>query len=104
MCTKNSKNISKRKHNLKQMLISFDQSVNCSLGTIISVFKPSYQVWADETLSACLYRNRSYKCVDIIRILVDALFFIFTWKKEHCKRSYESELNRLHLPDEERKK
>ena len=92
--------MSYRLHNLKQLMISFDQALNCFIGSIVSLFKPSYQVWADETLSACLWRNKHYKCVNVI----DALFFVFTLKKEHCKLSYESEIQRNHLPEEERKK
>ncbi len=94
--------MSNRLHNLKQLIISFDQTMNCLVGTIVSIFNKNYTVWADETLSACLWRNRKHKSVDVFRIIVDALFFIFTWKKEHCKRSYESEIKRQHLPDEER--
>lgn len=96
--------MSYRLHNLKQLMISFDQALNCFTGSIVSLFKPSYQVWADETLSACLWRNKNYKCVNVIRRIVDALFFVFTLKKEHCKLSYESEIQRNHLPEEERKK
>lgn len=93
-----------RVHNLKQFFISLDQALNCFAGFFISIFKKQYQVWADETFSASLWRNRNYKCVDVIRRIVDALFFVFTWKKEHCQRSYESEINRQHLPEDERKK
>lgn len=89
--------------NLKQTVIALDQLLNCVLGSFISIFKHNHRVWADETFSAYLWRRHNYWYVNILRILVDCLFFIFTFKWNHCERSFKSELEGHHLPESERK-
>lgn len=84
--------------NLKQCLIALDQFVFCVLGTIFSLFKTSHRVYADETLSAYLYRQKKYWYINAVRVLVDSIFFIFTFKFNHCEESYLSELNRTQSP------
>ena len=56
----------------------------------------------DETLSAAAYRSEgSGKLLGrIFRPLIDALFW---FDPDHCRNSFESEVNRLHLPPEYRK-
>ena len=52
--------------------------------------------YPDETVSSRVYRySRTYKCANVIRIVLDLIFS--PWGKEHCKESYESELERTHL-------
>ena len=89
-------------HNLKQTATAGDQFLFCILGTIVSIFKPTHKVWADETLSAYLWRQHNYWYINIFRLLVDLIFLILTWKKGHCESSYNSEINSSHLPEEER--
>ena len=54
----------------------------------------------DETLSAAAYRTeRDDKWLGrVFRPLIDALFWPF--ERDHCRNSFESEVNRLHLPPE----
>jgi hypothetical protein len=75
---------------IRQVLIAIDQLANTLLAG-----------YADETLSARAYRNRSspkrrwrfaFKCIN-------AIFF---WQENHCKVSYEEEALRRHLPPEYR--
>ena len=68
---------------LKQIAIALDQLVNTIFGG-----------WADETLSARLYRTRSP-----FRKVIDLLFF---FDKDHCHTSYLSEIKRAQLPPEYR--
>jgi hypothetical protein len=72
---------------LKQFLIALDQVLN----TLWWMPKDGFG-YADETLSARAWRLRTtsnaYK-------LIDALFF---WQQEHCKKSYNAEQERKHLP------
>jgi len=77
---------------IKQVLIAFDQLVNALFGG-----------WADETLSAHVFRlardqNRLGIC------LCNILDFIFLpWGENHCRKAYESERNRSQLSPEYRK-
>ena len=89
--------------NLKQTIIALDQFINCVFGSLISIFKHNHHVWADETLSAYLWRRHTYWYINIFRILVDCVFFVFTFKWNHCERSFKSELEGHHLPESERK-
>ena len=51
----------------------------------------------DETLSARAYRKQPYS---FFWLAVDmTLNFIFFWEEDHCKASYNSELERKHLPE-----
>lgn len=67
-----------------QVLIAIDQLINTLLGG-----------YADETLSSRAWRHkldgsRSWPCW-----IINHLFF---WQDNHCRASYESELERHHLP------
>lgn len=91
------------KHNLKQTAIAVDQLVRCLIGVVVCLFRWDHKVWADETMSAYLWRQRKYWYVNTLRVIVDILFYIpngFSWG--HCEASYESEKNSLHLPEDER--
>lgn len=44
--------------NLYQLLIVLDQLANCVLGIIVSLFNWNHRIWADETLSAYLWRQQ----------------------------------------------
>ena len=72
-----------------QVLIALDQLLNAILGG-----------WADETISARLFREKS-KFEGVVNLL-------FFWDKEndkkHCQLSYESEVIRQQLPPEYRDK
>lgn len=75
---------------MKQILIAFDQ--------FIGSFVPG--AYADETFSArCWREGQNGGWWGAMRSLVDTVFF---WEKEHCKKSFESELNRTQLPTEYR--
>lgn len=87
-------------HNLKQVLIAVDQLVYCIIGTLLSIFNHKIKVYADLTISAQSYRlakkGKWYgKCM---RFTIDLLFRIF--EKDHCKKSYESEMRGSHLPED----
>lgn len=72
-----------------QVLIALDQFVNTLLWG-----------YADETLSARAYRHAEIKKDRRWPMwLIDHIFF---WQDQHCKQSYESELERAHLPPEMR--
>ncbi len=75
----------------KQIPIALDQFVNTLFGG-----------WADETLSCRAWRQREKKNRwSIMRRVIDALFFM---QKNHCRKAYESEIKRRHLPPELREK
>ena len=71
----------------KNVLIGFDQTINC----VVWIKGDGFGL-PDETLSARAWRLRgqsnSWKRIDAL------LFF----DKDHCRTSYESELNRTQLP------
>ena len=72
---------------LEQIPIALDQLVNTVCGG-----------WADETISSRAWRKRDEgRGWALLRRVIDALFF---WQKDHCETSYESELERRHLPPE----
>jgi hypothetical protein len=70
--------------NRKQVLIAFDQLINARFGG-----------YADETFSARCWRSRHIPKYQIFIRIIDALFF---WQDAHCRKAYESEVNRNHLP------
>ncbi len=72
-----------------QILIAIDQLLNSLIGG-----------YADETLSSRAYRHKKNGSRSWPAWLIDHIFF---WQEEHCKASYESELERSHLPPELRK-
>lgn len=90
-------------HNLKQLLIAVDQLCMVLYGVVISFFAP-HKVYADETMSAYLYRHRHYWYANIFRRLVDVIFYFPNGCNfHHCQDSYDSEVMRSHLPPDFRK-
>ena len=69
---------------LKQVLIAFDQLINALLGG-----------WADESLSAHAWRQHLEGTRNWPYLLIDAILF---FDGNHCRTSYESELERTQLP------
>lgn len=71
---------------MRQLLIAVDQLANAVLGGS-----------ADETLSARAWRAEQSGRVfgRIFRPVIDGLFF---WDADHCRDSFQSELERRHLP------
>lgn len=69
---------------LKQVLIAFDQLINALLGG-----------WADESLSAHAWRQYLEGKRNWPYLLIDAILF---FDGNHCRTSYESELERTQLP------
>lgn len=68
-----------------QILVAIDQLVNTLLWG-----------YADETLSSRAYRHAEIKKDRRWpMVIINALFF---WQDEHCKRAYESEIERAQLP------
>ena len=68
-----------------QILVALDQLVNALIGG-----------YADETLSSRAHRRR-LRGKGGVAWVIDHVFF---WQDEHCKASYESELERAQLPVE----
>ena len=68
-----------------QILIALDQLINTLIGG-----------YADETLSSRAHRRR-LRGKGGVAWGIDHIFF---WQDEHCKASYESELERAQLPVE----
>ena len=68
---------------MKQVAIAIDQLQIAPLGG-----------WADETLSARMWRHRGLPLWREARWLVDKLFF---WQPDHCYQSFVSELQRKQL-------
>ena len=71
-----------------QVLVALDQLINTLIGG-----------FADETLSSRAHRRR-LRGKGGVAWVIDHIFF---WQDEHCKASYESELERSQLPVELRK-
>ena len=69
---------------LKQVLIAFDQLINALLGG-----------WANESLSAHAWRQHLEGKRNWPYLLIDAILF---FDGNHCRTSYESELERTQLP------
>ena len=69
---------------LKLVLIAFDQLINALLGG-----------WADESLSAHAWRQHLEGKRNWPYLLIDAILF---FDGNHCRTSYESELERTQLP------
>ena len=67
-----------------QILIAIDQLINTLLGG-----------YADETLSARAHRLELERGRSWARKLIDGILF---FDKDHCKESYESEIERRQLP------
>lgn len=87
-------------HNLKQVLIAFDQLVYCLIGALLSIFNHKIKVYADLTISAQSYRleQKGLWYGKWLRVVIDLLFRPFG--KQHCYLSYLSEKNNEHLPED----
>ena len=72
---------------MKQIFISIDQFFN----TVVWIPGDGFG-FADETLSARSWRLREQSRVWRV---IDALFF---WDRDHCRQSYQSEVDRRQLP------
>ena len=68
------------------VLLGIDQLLNALLGG-----------YADESISARAYRQRSNPFWQQAQLLIDLLFF---WSPDHCERSYWAERNHTQLPPE----
>ena len=77
-------------HNVKQLLICVDQLANVLIGLF-----SNKKAWADETLSAHAYRLELERGRTWARKMIDTIFF---FDHDHCKTSYESEVNKRQLP------
>lgn len=75
------------KHYYFQVLIAIDQLLNALFGG-----------WADETISARTHRSGWV----ILEVLIDFTFGLLFFEVNHCRNSYQSEMNRNHLPPEYR--
>ncbi|HAJ72423.1 MAG TPA: hypothetical protein DCO68_10135 [Methylophilaceae bacterium] len=70
---------------IKQVLIAADQLLNTALGG-----------WADETLSARIWRNKDKNMLlKVGVVVVNALFF---WSRNHCYQAFVAELERKQYP------
>lgn len=81
------------KHNILQLLIAIDQLFNVIIGIVFVPHKKSY---ADETLSSRCWRA-SLAGYDTPRKIID---FVFSFRRNHCKESFESERLGRKLPPE----
>ena len=82
------------RHNVHQLGIALDQ-----LGNVFVSCAFGEKTWADETLSAHAWRWHLDGIRDWPYRVIDTMLF---WQKEHCKKSYDSELGGLQLPERER--
>lgn len=71
---------------MKNLLIGVDQLFNCV-----------FNGYADESLSSRAYRSHRDNMVHWPYCLLNFLFF---WQDDHCKQSYQSEVDRRQLPPE----
>ena len=83
---------------MKQRLLNVGIAVDQLLYVLLTLGAGS----PDETLSAAAWRTeRDGKWLGrVFRPLIDLLFLPF--ERDHCLNSFESEVNRLHLPKEYR--
>lgn len=92
------------KRNLHQVVIAIDQLINTLLSVIIGLCNGTHEGYADETMSAYLYRHKHYWYANIFRRFVDVIFYFPNGCNfHHCQDSYESEVMRSHLPPDFRK-
>lgn len=77
---------------MKQFLIALDRLIN----TLIPASGEGVGK-ADETISARTWRLRERRTWNVARIVIDFLFF---FDKNHCEKSYLSDVNRKQLPTE----
>lgn len=67
-----------------QVLVAVDQLINTFFGGM-----------ADETISSRAHRLKIERGRKWASLIINGLFF---WQNDHCKKAYESELERTHLP------
>lgn len=76
---------------MKQAAIAFDQLVNCCI-----YISGDGWGWADETISARLFRCYLQGLIgDIWYRAIDALMF---WDADHCFHSWRAEIERHQMP------
>lgn len=90
----------------QQVLIAFDQLLNALIPPFATLS------WADETLSARLFRAASRGRIvgGFVRPVVDKVFSL--WQRDerghrvhnHCERAYRNEMERRNLPPEYRER
>lgn len=75
-------------HHGLQLFVACNQLANVLLGG-----------WADETLSSRTWRlyQRGKPFGRFFHPVINTVFIWQTWKFDHCKRSYESELDRAQV-------
>lgn len=88
-------------HNLRQLLISFDQLLQVIIGCIVSLFLWNHRIDADETMSAYCYRHNKYWYGRAMEVFINALMYIperliYKLPWGHCRRSYIRELIRVY--------
>lgn len=76
------------KEQVWQLWIAIDQLLSVLIGLVAYPTVGRFH-WADETFSAMAWRLEWNAAVRII----DGIFF---WQNEHCRQSYESEMERRH--------
>lgn len=69
----------------KQARIGWDQLFNAILGG-----------YSDETISARAHRSQGTWYWNVVRVIANT---IFCWQEDHCKESYEREMNREYMPE-----
>lgn len=79
--------------NLRQLLIAADQTINCLI--FLFAKQEPYRPWGDESLSSHCWRLEQSRGISWPRKLVDRLLW---FDKDHCRESFESELERRQLP------
>lgn len=68
----------------REVAVAIDQLANAVLGG-----------YAQETISSRCWRLRDYRPYSTMRRVIDCLFF---WQKNHCRVSYESQVQRRNMP------
>lgn len=90
------------KHNFKHLLIAFDQVLRMLVAFLVWIIHADHKGYADETLSAYAYRkSRFYKTSYVLMYIIDVIMLPFEkFKMGHCKRSFENEKIKKHLPND----
>lgn len=83
-------------HGLKQLWLAFDQFLN------VLLFPFSEETWADETFSSKCGRLQHRNPYKYYAKFVNFLFYFQANDFNHCRRAYENELRREHLPPQMR--
>lgn len=83
-------------HNLRQLLVVFDQFLNVA---VCSIVLPGERSWADETFSSRCWRWDASGKRHWPRKLVDGIMF---FDRNHCRESFLSERLQRQMPPEAR--